>query len=1167
MLFFSNSKAQTVTLTEKNASLETLFKQIERQTGYFFVYRDEWIAQATKITINVKGVSLKEALDICFKEQTLSYIIVDKLIVVKQKEQSANTSGVSRAAPSIQKTVIKGVVKDSSNQPLFGATVLIKGTPKSAVTDAMGNFSIEVQPGQTLIVSYVGYETEENKVVGQGPVSLLLKPKPSELTNVSIVSTGYQKLPKERSAGSISTVNGDAIQNKSVSMNVIDRLEGLVPGLSVNYGTGNQKFMLRGLTTINANTNILFVVDGVPIYDINSITTLINPNDVDNISFLKDATATSIWGAEAANGVVVVTTKKGKPSSKRIQVAYSGFASFRGVPDYDYQHMMSSAQLVNAAKEIFSPVDYPWNVVTTYAGSNLNPVVYPHEKILYDLNNGFINQATANSRFDSLSSLNNRSQIRKHLQQPSFLTSHTINFNGGNEYHTYYGSMSYTNDRSAFKTDLNRYQLNLRQDFIFSPAIKLDLTTNMGYEQGKRYILTDLPNSINSYLPYAMFEDDAGNPLSQAYLQRYDVFRNDVQNKSRVNLDYIPLNEPDYVQNNNTNFSARINLGLAVKLAKGLTYETRGQYQRAIIDGFIFYNRNSYKVRDEIPYYSQAATTPTGAPTYYLPTTGGHNQTNTTTQIAWTVRNQLNFDRNYANQHQITALLGTEIRNTFTKGIATYRRGYDFQTQTYQVFDERFLATTGVANPIIQKNSSGNNTLIYSPVTFTEDEKRFFSLYANAAYSYKRRYNLNGSIRIDQANLFGTNTSAQYRPIWSIGGSWNVSKESFFKVKTINNLNLRLTYGLSGNAPKPGSGGPFDIAIGTSNSIFNGLGTGYIITVPSNSSLTWERTATTNVGVDFTIFNNRISGSVDVYNKKTTNLLGYQPIDPTNGWYQAFTNLGRLDNKGIEIQLNTVNISKKNFTWKSIFTIAHNRNKIVQLRSSLAPTFGRKLAGDFIEGYSAYSLFAFQYLGLNNSGNPMAKTEKGDTARLVSNLGNNDVFYNGVTQPTWYGGLTNLFTYKRFSLSFLIVYNLGYQMRRDVNQFYTGRLSRNLPEYFGNRWKQPGDELSTNIPKYIANPSANASQRYTALYTNADINIINASYAKLRDMTLSYDIPEKILPRLGMQSLNVYAQVNNIILWRNNKDNIDPEYYNLQTGTRQDRLPAFYTIGIKASFK
>ncbi|MEY4573788.1 MAG: hypothetical protein RLZ10_3094, partial [Bacteroidota bacterium] len=267
------------------------------------------------------------------------------------------------------------------------------------------------------------------------------------------------------------------------------------------------------------------------------------------------------------------------------------------------------------------------------------------------------------------------------------------------------------------------------------------------------------------------------------------------------------------------------------------------------------------------------------------------------------------------------------------------------------------------------------------------------------------------------------------------------------------------------------------------------------------------------------------------------------------------------------IQLNTINVNTRNFKWVTNFTLSYNKNKVTSLKPASALTTSGKVNSTFVEGYSAYGLFAFNYQGLDANGNPFAFKSNGiDTARRLADLTVNDPLYMGTTQPLWFGGITNNFTYKQFSLSFLVVYNLGNVMRTDVNQFYTGRLTSNIPVYFNQRWQVPGDEKRTNMPKYIGNTAEN-SLRYINLYTQGNTNIQSASYAKLRDITLSYQVSKNAISRFGLADLSIYGQANNLMLWNNNDSNIDPEYYNLSAGSRTNRMPVFFTFGVRTSFK
>ncbi|RAJ81840.1 TonB-linked SusC/RagA family outer membrane protein [Chitinophaga dinghuensis] len=1151
LLSSAKTQQQRLSVHLDNVAVTTLFSAIEKQSSYRFVYSSNIIPSGMLTSVNITGGSLQEILQVAFEHTGLDFKLSDNNLVI-----------ISQNTPAF---TIRGKVKDNNGSPVPGVNVMILGTSKGCITNESGEFTLESDKQLvTLVFSSIGFESKKVVVNGKDALTVVLEPNVQALQQV--VVTGYQTISRERSAGSFTKVDGAMLQSKSGSMNVVDRLEGLVPGFAVNNSAKADKFLIRGATSVNGNRAPLFVVDGVPM-ELENLTSLVNPNDVESITFLKDATAASIWGARAANGVVVVTTKKGKFTNRSMKVSYDGFLSFKGLPDYNYLHMMNSRQFVDAAKETFNPTVHTWNKVTTPAAGNLEPVVYPHETILYNLNRGIIDQAMANKSLDSLASLNNRGQIEKELLQPGMLSNHSLSFTGGGNFHSYYGSFAYTNQQNNDKSSLQRFGINLRQDFQINKSIKADITTNVSQESSRQFVISNLPD-LNTYLPYMMFRDQNGNTLSHSSIKFYQPFRENAEKQSKLNLDYNPLDDAAHNSNNKVTVSSvRLNGGLNIKLVKGLTYEGRGQYQLINSKGFSYNDQQSYAVRSELAHYTVAATTPQGMPVYYLPSSGGFYKTVNNQNTSWTVRNQLMYDNHWRNEkHQLNMLVGSEVRANKQMNENSFKRGFDFQTNTYQLYDEYSLTLNGVKKPVIGTSTPTSSTFNSSTYKYAELEDRYFSLYGNGAYTFNRKYNLNSSVRMDQSNLFGTERSQQYKPIWSVGAGWLLSNEPFFQVSQISRLNVRLTYGLGGNAPKPGDGSTRDIIMATSSSLFNGMGAQYTPLSPGNKMLTWEATHTLNAGIDFEILNQRINGSLDIYNKTTTNLLGQQNVDATTGWYAVYGNLGKMTNKGFDLQVNSKNISGDKFSWNTLLTLGLNINKVVQLSRFQALTIDDKPNSWFVEGYPAYSIFGFNYVGLNNQGNPQILTAGGKTVVKMSDAKPEDISFAGSTQPKWYGGMTNTFRYGQFDLSCLVVYNFGFYMRKDVNRFYSGRLSANLQESFANRWKQPGDEAFTDIPGYIP-LITNVNDRNTNFYRYALNNIERADYVKLRDFTIGYHLPAAVAGKAGMESCRFYVQLNNVMLWKMNKDDIDPEYYNLVQGTRTLAMKPFYTIGLNVRLK
>lgn len=1164
---------QRITMNKKKASLEVVLKEIRKQSGYDFYYDGHVLSSAPALSITLKNASLSDALRATFEGLDIAYTIKGNIVSIKKKEPGF----LDKVLGAFANIDVRGTVVDAEGNTLSGATLKVKGTNRVTVTDSNGEFNFRnVDENAVLEISYLGYRTREVKAA-KNMGEILLELSSAELSEVFVISTGYQTLPKDRSTGSFAHVNVEKIAQKSIGMNVVDRLEGLVPGLAVNYGQGNDKLVLRGVSSINLDRQPLIVLDGVPVAEYKNIESLVNPADVKDVTVLKDATAASIWGAQAANGVIVITTKSGEYNSSKINIDYDGFVSFKGMPDYSSLNLMSSQAYISTARQLFQNSNYltafPYSDVSTVRGGNY-PKIYPHEQIFYDLKANPGTEALAGQRWDSLANLSNRGQIDKNFYQQAMLSSHSLTLSGGGKLNKFFGSLAYSRYDNADKSTRDRYNFNLKEEWKLAKWLTLDLTGNMSYEKNRdlnRLRNMSFPNglSLDQYVPYSLFADGNGSPLSQSYLYMTAAYRSAAEQKSKINLDYVPLNELNYNRNDNSVLAARVNGGLKIKLYKGLSFTTRGQYQKTVDDGYNFYDQNAYRVRLENVQFTPIPAAGT-EPVSLLPKSGGHYYTNKLNVTTRTIRNQLDYNLQ-TGDHQITALAGQEVRSTLFDVTNTMTRGYDFQTQTYTAYNQKDLENpgipaTGVSGAVLPQGTASRNTLRSAPITRAENEFRFVSFYGNLAYAYKNRYNFNGSLRYDQSNLFGKSKSSQNKPIWSIGLSWNMDREDFFKSDLVSKLSIRTTYGIAGNSPGPGKGGVADVLYASNNAFYNGLGTGYVIISPGNDRLVWEETRSLNLGVDFELLNQRISGTIDYYNKQTTDLLGDRPLDPTTGWYTAFGNLGELYNKGVEISINSRNISQNDFSWTTGFNIAYNKNKIVSLKRYNALTVDAKTNGGFIEGYSAYSLFAYKYAGLNADGNPTVYKQDGSTGMFTNQLTLADAYYQGSTQPLWYGGMTNTFRYKDFTLSGLIVYNLGNVMRSDVNQFYAGRLLANIQNNFNERWQNPGDEVRTNVPKYIPNETTSISQRTTSFYTRSDVNIISASYVRLRDLTLSYDLFKSVLSKLHLQKARVYVQVNNLLLWTQNDKGIDPEYYDLSQGTRLKVNQAFYTLGLNLSF-
>ena len=1158
----ASTYGQRVTLSEKNASLENVFQKIRTQTGYDFFFDAEVLKSAKKVNVNLLNSSLDDALKKLFDGQNLDYTIDNKSVIVSRKTPSF----LDRVASSFAAVDIRGIVLDEKGQPLLGATVKVKNTQKVVSTNANGEFQLNnISENSVLQVSFLGYKNQEI-VVGQSRnITVKMEIDTEDLDEVTIVNTGYQTLSRERSAGSFAKPDMTIIENRSGSMNILQRLDGLVAGLTVNNApnASQNPFIVRGLSTIGVrdasgmvsgtSRNPLFVVDGIPIDDVSTI----NPRDVADITVLKDASAASIWGARASNGVVVISTKKG--GNGKLRVSYDAFINFQGKPDQDYFKTLNSRQFIQAATEVFDPIIYPWADASTY--TNLGSTgVAPHEVIQYNLFRGLSTAAQAKASLDSLAGMDNRPQIQDLWYRNASIMNHTVSMSGGSDKYSFYGSGAYTNTNSNRPGEKNNaYKINLRQDFSIGKFIQLNLITDLNNSTtaSKRNIQID-----NNFYPYQMFRDGAGNNISMPYMGYLsEDMRMDFQSRSRINLDYNPLDEFNYGHTKGNDLLSRNVLGFNVKLLDGLKFEgsygfIKGNGKRASYD-----DTNSYGVRAELVQFTVAPDI-NATPIYYLPEEGGRYSEMNLNQQHWTIRNQLSYNKSWnADVHQLSVLLGQEANEKLESSSLNTLRGYNELLQTFGAVDYATLGVNGVSSPVMP-NSYGSSLLSNDLFSQSERRTRFSSYFSNLAYTFDRKYAINASFRIDKSNLFGLDKSAQNRPVWSIGGKWIASSEGFMgSVSWLNNLALRATYGLTGNSPDPGTAASYDI-LEAQRSFFLPGGKGVQISTPSNKKLTWESTKNINLGIDFGLLNNRISGSIDVYQKKTSDLLASVPTNTFTGYSSIVGNLGDLENKGIELNLNTINIHKGGFKWNTLFNIAYNKNTITRLNLDEPATTGKeRINQQYVEGFPAFALFAYKFAGLDPLGDPQIQLADGSVTKAPNVAKVEDAHFMGTYQPVWSGGIANVFNYRSFTLSANAIFNLGHVMRKDVNQVFTNRITHSNIDYggfttgnlhadFANRWKLPGDELRTNIPSYVSNSSLSYTRREVNYYIFSDINVLSASYVKLRDITLGYSLPKLLVKKLQAEQVTFRVQLSNLMLWKANKDNIDPEYMDTFSGKR-----------------
>lgn len=1163
----SFAKGRMIVVDVQDRPLSEVLKSISAQSDYRFVYNNNIVDVKKLVTATVSSEDINMVLAKVLYGTGITWTIIKQQIALLPEEPETE-----QATPNgPRQRTIHGRVTDSNGEVLPGADVFVDGTTTGAVTDINGNFTLIVpdDPSTVLVFNFIGMKQAKTEL-GKTDVYEITLVNDSQFIE-EVVVTGYQTISRERSAGSFAKVEGAQVQDKgNVHGSIVRALEGTVAGLSVTTSAEGTRYLIRGITSINSNTEPLYIVDGVQM-SLNLVNKMVNPNDVASVSFLKDATAASIWGAQAANGVIVITTKTGK-SSGRLSINYSGTFTFKGKPKYSYKDYMTSKTFIKTAQEIFDPTTYKWEDINKapYGLSASFPVVFPHEKALYGYLRGEMSLAERDEILNALASTDGRKEYEKYLMSNEFLTNHSLSFAGGNDKNTYYLSLEYQGSQGTEKDRSDDYRVNMRDVLNITKWLKFDLALNAYASKSTSHLPSadEYGGDHLKSLPYLSFYGADGKEISHTTYLMTDANKAKTESITGIPLDYYPVSDYLASMDNTSSVGIRANAGLTVNFLDCLSYEGRFQYMVDDAKREQFYPQDSFRVRLDRTF----ATDRNGK--QYLPSSGGEFGVSDSRTSSYTVRNQLSLDKEFFSGntlHRVTALAGFELSSNKLASHSSYRRGYDMQTMQYIFYDDYFLFKSGVQNPVLPM-TSGATTNKFEPnnYTQTETEYRFVSIYANGAYTLMDKYSFNASIRVDQSNLFGSDPSVQFKPIWSAGGIWNIAKEPFMGFATaVNSLNLRMSYGYAGNSPKPGEGGPYDILSSVSDPRFNRFGLGYIIATPANDKLTWEKTRTWNVGVDFAFFNHRLSGSVDFYDKYTTNLLAQTPVDPTTGFTTVLTNIGTMSNRGVELSLSSTNINSRDFTWNTDFSFTYNRNKLLSMYITPPGTPSAMVDYSYWEGYPYGTIFGYRWAGLDPAdGMPRVYDSKGNAVRTVSEIDSTDaVPYIGTTIPPFFGALTNSLRYKGFELSFMFVFNGGHKMRNDVNTKFTGRLDSFVHNDFTLRWKRPGDENTTNVPAYyqLNNTSINEGD-VIALYRYADINVIDASYIKLRDLSLSYNLPESACRAMKAHNASVRLQVSDLWTIPFNKEGIDPEAFYLTSGGRGDKFPPYFTIGLSLGF-
>jgi len=1054
----------------------------------------------------------------------------------------------SAAQQPITKT-FNGLVTNALGQPIAGASVRLAASNQQTISAANGGFSVQLLATKdTLVVTHVNYH-ELKLAVGVATLSvftLQLTEKGTVLNEVT-VETGFQSIPKERATGSFSKLGQNLLQQQ-VGTSILSRLEGIANGISVDkkrasaYATG---IMVRGLSTIGGPKDPLVVVDNFPYEgDLNNI----NPNDVASITILKDAAATSIWGARAGNGVIVITTNKASFNQK-LQVAVNANLTVVNKPNIWYTQPIRSADYIEIEQFLYAKGFYNSSISST-----LKPALSPVIALLLQQDNGQITASQLATQLQALGQLDVRNDFDKYIYQTALNQQYAITLQGGGQQQNWLLSASYDANKNELAAKYNRWTLKSENTIQLSSRLQVQAGINVVQSNtgsGKQgYGSMGSGNSSNTFYPYTQLADANGNALAvnKNYRQTY---LDTIGGGKLLNWNYYPLTDYQHSTTSVVNTDILANLGLQYQFNSQLTANLRYRYEQQWTTTDNNNDIESYYTRNLINSFTQINYN-TGQLTNIVPK-GSIVDKTTNTLIAHHLRAQLNYQHHWL-QHSIAAIAGVEIKQTKNDKITQRTYGFNPDNLTFGSVDY---------NTTFPQLVTGYSAFIPNNNTIAQTDNRFVSTFANAAYTYRERYTLSASARRDASNLFGVNTNNKWSPLWSVGAAWHLSQEPFFKVAWLPYLKLSATYGASGNID-PSQSAVTTIQYGsvspyTSTPIAT-------VSKRANPDLRWEKSTQFNLRLEYRMAGNKLSGSIEYFQKKGTDLYGLVPNDYTTGiGNTVLKNSAAMLGKGWDIELNS-NQSLGKLQWATSLLINLYNDKVTDYYTASAGGSNYILSANTyslspMKGYPVYAVLSYPWAGLDPSnGDPRGIYQKQvskDYNALVNDSVQNLV-YNGPAMPTAQIALRNTFKYKQWELTLNLLGKFGYYFRRETID-YTNLFNNGVGHAdYAKRWQQAGDENHTNIPALVYPLVGNRE----TFYQGATPFVEKGDHIRLQYIHLAYKLTKAAFKKWPTQSLQLFANANNLgILWRANQLHLDPDYLPSTIPPAKS-----FSIGINATF-
>lgn len=1121
MLSMASASAQeNYEVNCSNLRLSEVLKEVTRETGYSFVYNNTSLDLSRTVTVNVSSPDINVVLEAVFEGTGITWILMDKQIALRQEEVPQNNQ---EAAPQQGVRKIRGQVLDNEDIPLVGADVLVKGTTAGVYTDVDGYYEIEVpdNPEVSLIFNFFGMKPHEELIGSRDRINVILFPDVEMLD--AVVVTGYQTISKERTTGAFAKVNSEQFETQRIS-NVSTMLEGRVAGL--NDG------QIRGVTSMNGLTTPLYVIDGFPVEKttndgygnwVESVPD-INPEDIQSITVLKDAAAASIYGARAANGVVVITTKRAQKD--QMNVSFSATLSLQPYSTYADKYLADAATMVELEREWAAQnPNLQGTGAAAYAQGLLDDNTFTTQGIRTLLRGyaGQMTQSEVDAQLAALAAMGYSyyDDIKRYGARNPFSQQYNLSFGRGSEKNTFNASITYRNNLESDKyTDNDDIGINIQNTTQITKWLTLDVGTYLNYGSGSTQSFS-LFSPGYTYMPYDRLVNGDGSYYTNRQEDRYSAYNMSILNSNGLyNLDITPLDEIGMNLTRQKNFSNRTYARLAIKFTDWLKYTASFQYEYANYATEQLRSKDSYDVRNTVNTYASA--NGDGTATFNIPYGNIYFTSNNITR-AYNFRQQLDFNKTFAGKHEVTALVGTETRENKNNYENRTLYNYDPDLMTYSLIDQVGLSSMG---SIWGWGSFTTQNTAY----LLELINRYVSFYGNAAYTYDGRYTVTGSIRWDKTNLFSTGSKYQKRPIWSVGASWNIDREEFMQgADWVNMLKLRFSYGIGGNIAK--NSAPYMTAYFGSNQHVGGI-SGTIQSRP-NPNLRWEKTATTNVGVDFSLLDNRLSGTVEYYYKNGTDLLANTNGVPTEGWgYSTYTiNNGEMVNEGFEISLNGTAVSTSDWRFDIGAIFSYNRNEVTYVNVEAPVSY---LLIDYPAAYPRIgnpynAIYGYQWAGLSAQGTPQLYDRNGELYDDMTPSDIEDLLYFGTTVPVYSGALNLNLRWRNWELAAQFLFEGGHKMRNTSLPFINGSIAP-VSNRITDRWQQPGDEAHTDVPRYISSENPLYNYNYYTMYAQSSVNIIDASNLSLNNLSLTYRLPSNACSKLAMKGARIMAAAENLFM-------------------------------------